>query len=59
MSKYTEALAVLRATTCELKKHSGQSWEWVVDNDPSYAKWAMENIENMDDELRTALEDAL
>jgi hypothetical protein len=59
MSRYTEALTVLRAEECQLKKHHGQTWEWVVDNDPSYAKWAMLNVENLKDEVRDALEAVL
>jgi len=59
MSRYTEALAILRATVCYLKKHYGETWECVVDNDPSYAKWALENIEDMDEELHNALEAVL
>ena len=56
VSAYTEALAVLRAEVCQLKKHRDQTWEWVVDNDPFYAKWVLLNVEDLDEDIRAALE---
>lgn len=59
MSRYTEAITRLRREVCRLKKHYGQSWEWVVDNDPQYARWVVDNVEDLDDEIREALEATL
>jgi hypothetical protein len=56
MSRYTEALAVIQSNLCHLGKHDGQTWEWIVDHDPSYVRWVLLNIENLDDEIRDALE---
>jgi hypothetical protein len=59
MSKYTEALLVLRANVCGLKKHYGESWEKVVDDDPRYAVWVVENVDDLDEELRDAIQAVL
>lgn len=57
MSAYDKRL--LAETICTLPKHDGQTWAWILDRDPDYAAWAAENIENMSEELRTAIENEL
>jgi uncharacterized protein (DUF3820 family) len=56
VSAYSEALVVLRNTVCPFKKYHGEVWEWVVDNDPSYVKWVLSNVDDLDEDLRRALE---
>lgn len=59
MSKYSEALLLLRATICNFPKHYGETWEKVVDDDPRYVAWVLENVEDLDEELRDALQAVL
>lgn len=43
---------------CELPKYRGENrtWSWVCENDPRYVKWLVENFEELDEDLREALE---
>lgn len=46
---------------CGLPKYRGENrtWSWVCESDPRYAKWLVENMEELDEDLREALEYAL
>ena len=46
----------LNETVCNFKKHEDEPWYIVIQNDRSYVRWLLENIEDMDDDLRDALE---
>lgn len=44
---------------CPFKKHKGEPWSGVVEEDPDYVEWLLENIDDMDAGLREMLEGAL
>jgi hypothetical protein len=46
----------LANSECRLPKHRGQSWLWVVEHDEEYARWVLENIEDLDEDVRESLE---
>jgi hypothetical protein len=45
----------LRSTTCYFPKHRDTSWYDVCAKDAEYVNWVLENIEDLDDDLRDAL----
>ena len=46
----------LQTTACHFPKHKGKSWWDVCQEDQPYVSWVLENIEDLDDDLRDALE---
>lgn len=38
--------------TCHLKKHKGKPWSEVATSDPSYLRWMLREMTDMDDDLR-------
>ena len=55
MSKSWEQLH-LEETICYFPKYRGETWWEVCQKDASYVQWVVENIEDLDEELRDALE---
>lgn len=53
--EYKETLA---KTMCRFPKYREREWSWwkVLERDPEYVSWILENIEDLDDDLREALE---
>lgn len=49
-------LETLKESLCSFPKHDGETWYDIIQRDHGYARWAVENIESMDDELREALQ---
>lgn len=45
----------LRDNTCVYKKHEDETWYEIVQRDRDYVQWLLENIEQMDPDLREAL----
>jgi hypothetical protein len=45
----------LRGTECHFPKHRDTSWYDVCAQDAEYVSWVLENIEDLDDDLRDAL----
>lgn len=43
---------------CPFKKHKGEPWGQVLDEDPEYVDWILENIDDLDTDLRELLEGA-
>jgi hypothetical protein len=46
----------LNETSCLFPKHRDEAWYNVIQNDRPYVRWLLENVEDMDDDLRDALE---
>ena len=46
-------------TACSFKKHKGRTWREVLRDDPKYVKWIVDNVDDMDEDLRFALSEAL
>jgi hypothetical protein len=47
---------LLKDTLCRLPKHLGENWWSVLRRDRKYVEWVVENIEDLDEELRGSLE---
>ena len=41
--------------TCPFRKYRGDGWIQVIQLDRDYVRWLLENLEDMDEELREAL----
>lgn len=46
----------LEAHTCPFKKYRGEPWMDVIPKDRDYVRWLLENMEELDDELRDCLQ---
>lgn len=46
----------LKSTECAFPKHRGKSWYDVCAADADYAGWIVENIEDLDEDLKDAIE---
>jgi hypothetical protein len=46
----------LNETTCHFPKHAEESWYAVIQADRRYVRWLLENVEDMDEDLRDALQ---
>lgn len=46
---------LLKDTICRLPKHDGETWWFVFTRDEPYARWCVDNLEEMDEEIREAL----
>lgn len=55
MSGKTWEQEYLESHTCAFKKYRGDGWMDVLAKDRDYVRWLLENIEDMDDELRECL----
>lgn len=45
----------LDSHTCAFKQHRGEGWVSVIQRDRDYVRWLLDNIEEMDEELRECL----
>lgn len=45
----------LTSTACRFTKHAGEFWYDVIQRDRDYVRWILENIEDLDEDLRDAL----
>lgn len=43
---------------CPFKKHKGEPWSEVLEEDPDYVDWILDNIDDLDADLRKLLEGA-
>lgn len=46
----------IQTTECNFPKHAGEMWYDVIQRDREYVRWLLGNIEDMEDDLRDALE---
>jgi hypothetical protein len=46
----------LRSTECHFPKHRGESWWRVCAIDVEYAQWIIDTIEDLDEDLKDAIE---